>query len=87
LSLAQFLNVFHGNTGSVGKGGQRVKTVETRISPSVRGVSSETVSLRRHTLTSTLDWTELQIVQNDLIQKRRQARIAQPDFIVERIEF
>jgi hypothetical protein len=31
--------------------------------------------------------TELQIVQNDLIQKRRQARIAQPDFIVERIEF
>ena len=31
--------------------------------------------------------TELQVAQDDLIQKRRQARIAQPDFTIERIEF
>ena len=31
--------------------------------------------------------TELQVAQNYLIQKRWQARIAQPDFSVERIEF
>jgi hypothetical protein len=30
--------------------------------------------------------TELQVAQDDLIQKCRQARIAQPDFAIERIE-
>ena len=31
------------------------QTIETRTSPSVRSVSSKTVSLRRNTLTSTVD--------------------------------
>ena len=31
------------------------QTIETRISPSVEGISSKTVSLRRNTLTSTVD--------------------------------
>jgi hypothetical protein len=29
--------------------------------------------------------TKLQVAQYDLIQKRRQARIAQPDFAIERV--
>ena len=80
---------FHGGAAQkrLGRRFRRNRTTETRMPPLIRSVSSDTVPVVSADPQVDARRTQLQVAQHHFVEKCRQPRIAQPDFVGERIKF